>query len=76
MNESDAEVAVKEAFQAFCIISEKHGMGIENELEYIGWERDMSGLDTDNIVMKIPVQKPVMERVMDTGDTRLLSVAI
>ena len=33
-NEYDAEKAVIEAFHCFVKISEKHGLGIENELTY------------------------------------------
>ena len=38
-NEEDAEVAIKEAFECFCILAEKHGKGLERELELLGWNR-------------------------------------
>lgn len=75
LNEEDAEIAINEVFKAFCLVSEKHGMGLENELEYIGWEK-VETIDKNKFILIVPSPKPILERVMETGDNRLLSVAI
>lgn len=37
-SDKDAEFAIKEAIQSFCIASEKFGEGIEKELQALGWK--------------------------------------
>lgn len=75
-SEEDAEIAVKEAFHCFCLVAEKHGMGLENELEFIGWIRSTEQLENGQTVLNFLADQPVWERVMDTADSRLLSFAI
>ena len=69
-NEQDAEKAVEEAFHCFVIISEKHGMGIENELTFIGWNRE-EGEDKNHSIFTIENLNSAMESMMETGDTRV-----
>ena len=38
-DEKDAEFAIKEAIQSFCIASEKFGEGLEKELQALGWKQ-------------------------------------
>jgi hypothetical protein len=74
-NEEDAEKAVEEAFYCFVIISEKHGMGIENELSYIGWNRDEVE-NKNHSIFTINNLNSAMESMIETGDTRVLEMAI
>jgi hypothetical protein len=74
-NEQDAEKAVEEAFHCFVIISEKHGMGVENELSFIGWNKE-SGESKNHSIFTIDNLNSAMESMMETGDTRVLEVAL
>lgn len=40
MDEDDAYIAVEEALKAFCIASDECGLGLESELEFIGWTKN------------------------------------
>jgi hypothetical protein len=66
-NEQDAEFAIKEAIQSFCIASEKFGEGIEKELQALGWKQvDQNG----NHVLGFCVSETdeLLERLLQTGD--------
>jgi hypothetical protein len=66
-DEKDAEFAIKEAIQSFCIASEKFGEGIEKELQLLGWKRvDQNG----NHVLGFCVSETddLLDRLLQTGD--------
>lgn len=66
-NEQDAEIAIKEAIQSFCIAAEKFGEGIEKELQALGWKRvDHNG----NPILGFCVSETdeLLERLFRTGD--------
>lgn len=66
-DEDDAEIAIKEAIQSFCIAAEKFGEGVESELQALGWKRvDHNG----NHVLGYCVSEPdaLIERLLQTGD--------
>jgi hypothetical protein len=66
-DENDAEFAIKEAIQSFCIASEKFGEGIEKELQALGWKKaDNNG----NPVLSFCVSETddLLDRLLQTGD--------
>ncbi len=66
-DEQDAEIAIKEAIQSFCVAAEKFGEGIEKELQALGWKRvDQNG----NPVLGFCVSETddLLERLLQTGD--------
>lgn len=66
-DEQDAEIAIKEAIQSFCVAAEKFGEGIEKELQALGWKRvDQNG----NPVLGfcVPETDDLLERLLQTGD--------
>lgn len=66
-NEQDAETAIKEAIQSFCIAAEKFGQGIEAELQALGWKRvDKNG----NPILGFCVSETeeLLDRLLQTGD--------
>ena len=66
-DDKDAEFAIKEAIQSFCIASEKFGEGIENELQALGWKRvDQNG----NPILGFCVSETdeLLDRLLQTGD--------
>lgn len=75
LNDDDAEVAVNEAFQCFCMVSEKHGMGLENELEFIGWKKEPNS-DKNKSILTLNSDVPAYDSIMDTGDTRVLEYSL
>lgn len=66
-NEEDAEVAIKEAIQSFCVAAEKFGQGIEKELQALGWKQvDQDG----NAILGFCVSETdeLLDRLLQTGD--------
>jgi hypothetical protein len=66
-DEKDAEFAIKEAIQSFCIASEKFGEGIEKELQALGWKQvDQNG----NHILGFCVSETdeLLDRLLQTGD--------
>jgi hypothetical protein len=66
-DEKDAEFAIKEAIQSFCIASEKFGEGIEKELQALGWKQvDQDG----NHILGFCVSETdeLLDRLLQTGD--------
>ena len=66
-DEKDAEFAIKEAIQSFCIASEKFGEGVEKELQSLGWKQvDQDG----NHILGFCVSEAdeLLDRLLQTGD--------
>ena len=66
-DEKDAEFAIKEAIQSFCIASEKFGEGLEKELQALGWKQvDQNG----NHILGFCVSETdeLLDRLLQTGD--------
>jgi hypothetical protein len=74
-SENDIEQFVKEALTCFCIIAEKHGRGVEKELEALGWKTDASAKNSkaDHILSVNPAT-PIYAGMMKTGDRAVLQV--
>lgn len=66
-NDEDAEIAIKEAIQSFCMAAEKFGEGLESELQALGWKR----VDEDgNHILGFCVSETdaLLDRLLQTGD--------
>ncbi len=66
-NEYDAEIAIKEAIQSFCVVAEKFGQGVEAELQSLGWKIvDSNG----NPILGFCVSETdaLLDRLLQTGD--------
>lgn len=61
----DAESAIKEAIELFCLSSEKFGKGLENDLKILGWSFDTNRKDT---VMTFDSKNSVFNHIFSTGD--------
>ena len=72
MNESDADMAVREAIHCFCVASEKHGMGLEKEIQCIGWELFSKKEETSTFIIHSEVT--VFELMMETGHTKAMEL--
>jgi hypothetical protein len=72
-NENDLDEAIEEAFMCFCLASEKHGLGLESELEFIGWTKTDGG-DEDHSMLQAITDNEAVESALSTGDTRALAV--
>lgn len=67
-DENDADIAIKEAIQGFCIVAQKFGQGIEKELQSLGWTRvDHNG----NPILGYCVSETddLIDRLIQTGDS-------
>ncbi len=73
VDEDDLEVAVKEAFICFCLAAEEYGLGLESELEFLGWTQVEERSDTHSILNNFPSNKGI-EAALSTGDTRLITL--
>lgn len=65
-NEKDAESAINEAICSFCIVSDKFGMGIEKELQELGWRLILNN-DGDP-VWGFSIAEP-LDAILRTGDS-------
>jgi hypothetical protein len=72
LDHSDSEIAIKEAIHCFCIASEKHGMGVERELQSLGWEVDEES--QNSIILSIPTMNQIFDLVVKTGETKALDI--
>lgn len=63
--DEDVDLAIEETIKAFCIASEKFGLGLESELQYIGWK--MLNETSNSTLFVLEVKDSLMEEVMHTG---------
>jgi len=73
IDEEDADLAVKEAFKCFCLVAEKHGLGLESELEYLGWERQEQ-ISPDHSFFNVQPKSRAIESMVNTGDKRAIQL--
>jgi hypothetical protein len=71
-NTQDSEKAIKEAIQIFCTAAEKHGLGIEGELQILGW--NISSEDNDNTQLKMQISSPMFDLMLDTGEPTAVNI--
>lgn len=67
-NEVDAEIAINEVLQSFCINSENYGKGLENELKTIGWEFLEQDSSFTSMAYRVPNSNSVIDSIMQTGE--------
>lgn len=66
-DENDAETAIKEALQSFCIVAEKFGQGVEKELQSLGWTLvDQKGKPVVGYCVSDP--DSLIDRLTQTGE--------
>jgi len=65
-DEEDAQQAIKECINLFCISSEKFGNGLEAELKLIGW--DFVSRDANSTVMAFTTSNFIFDQILQTGD--------
>ena len=68
----DADTAVKEALKCFILISEKYGLGLESELEFLGWDRKES--DQHHSLFNVQPKNRAFESMVNTGDSRAIQL--
>ncbi|RXG31808.1 hypothetical protein [Leeuwenhoekiella marinoflava] len=62
----DADAAIKEAIELFCLSSEKFGKGLENDLKVLGWS--FGKKDGATTVMNFDTKNSVFNQIFSTGD--------
>lgn len=66
-DDQDAEKAIEEALKSFCIAAEKHGQGLEKELQALGWSQvDQAGKPV--LGFNVTDTDAVIDRLIQTGD--------
>lgn len=71
----EVEKTINEMFEAFCIMVEKHGQGLEHELELIGWKQ-LRKHKVNHSLLNMQPKPGVYDFMLTTGDSRLLQVDI
>src|SRR5436190_14713729 len=66
-DEDDAEAAIKEAIESFCIAAERFGNGLESELSTMGWS--FIEEEEENSILNYNPHDAVLEQMMQTGET-------
>lgn len=77
-DQDDAERAISEAIQCFCIQADRFGRGLDKELEDLGWHLQHEQATIK--LMDFPIQKNnlVMDQLMQAGEPfarRALAIA-
>ncbi|MEZ2446110.1 hypothetical protein AB6805_30555 [Chitinophaga sp. RCC_12] len=67
-DEMDAEKAIEEAIISFCIVADKHGQGIEKELQALGWKSFSCDNNEPGLEYDVPESEDMLERLLETGD--------
>jgi len=67
-DESDADEAVKELIQCFCISSEKFGQGLEKELMTLGWIYAGKVKENPLLTFEIGSDDFIFEQIVSTGE--------
>lgn len=77
-NDDDAAVALSEAVQCFCLIAERHGLGLESELEFVGWEKSEEKGDTEfgHSFMNVTPKNEAFDNIINTGETQALQLTL
>ncbi|MFN7675345.1 hypothetical protein [Flavobacterium sp.] len=65
-DELDAQEAIKECVNLFCVTSEKFGSGLETELRLLGWE--FISEDKGSVIMSFNTSNVIFDQIMETGD--------
>ncbi|MGF7219102.1 hypothetical protein GGR92_005282 [Spirosoma lacussanchae] len=68
-NEERLNEAIKEAFICFCLLSERSGRGVEEELIAMGWQLDEPTSEGHAVLVAKPADE-LYDRVLQTGDER------
>lgn len=75
-DEADIEIALKEAVSCFCIAAERYGLGLESELEFVGWEKDTSEKDNQHSFMNLIPNNTAFDFMINTGETQALELIL
>jgi len=67
-DEKDAEKAIDEAIASFCIVAEKFGLGIEKELQALGWISVEGEIGVPTLGFNVSDTDAMLERLMQTGE--------
>ncbi len=67
-DEKDAEKAIDEAIASFCIVAEKFGLGIEKELQALGWISVEGEIGVPTLGFNVSDTDVMLERLMQTGE--------
>jgi hypothetical protein len=65
-DEIDAEIAVQESIELFCLNAEKFGKGLESELKILGWS--FNNQNKDFTSMSFNSTNVVYDHIMQTGE--------
>lgn len=63
----DAEIAIHESVELFCLSAEKFGKGLETELKVMGWGFISQEKDLTTMSFSIPAKNTVIDQIMSTG---------
>lgn len=67
-NDGDTLTAIQQLIQAFCINSERFGMGVEAELSKIGWVKNSVEESKVRMSYQISGSNVILDQIMQTGD--------
>lgn len=67
-DDTDANTAIKEVINLFCITNEKFGNGLETELRLLGWDFVSEDLNTGSVIMAYNTSNFIIDQIMETGD--------
>lgn len=77
INDEDVDLAIEEVIKCFVIAAEKNGLGLESELEFLGWEKVQNQpIEKEHSLFNVIPKESVYESIVNTGDTRALMFEI
>lgn len=71
--EDRIDIAIEESIKCFCMAAEDCGLGLESELEYIGWQK----VESDgHLYMDLNMKGPAFDYVLNTGEQHALELEL
>lgn len=67
-DEDDSEIAIQEAVAGFCWVCEKHGKGLDKELEHLGWHKDQK--NSAETFFNLESESILFESLLNTGESK------
>lgn len=75
IDENDCDLALEEAIKCFCLLAEEEGLGLDFELEFMGWKIDEHS-NKSNHIFNVNPTIPAFELMMQTGSQTAFAISI
>lgn len=72
----DCDVAIEEAIKCFCLLVEQKGLGLEDELSFLGWEKVSENAISHNSIFNVEPKTTALKSLMQTGQQKAVAISL